>query len=178
MFNRGKDIAVIALSTALIIVGAFIKIQLPLEMYLTFQLFFVVLSGFLIGRKSAFAALSYMLLGLIGIPVFAAGGGFSYIFKPSFGYILAFIPAGYVVGLMTKNPDTSLMRYIIAGIIGILIIYVIGIIYLIFMVTFYMGSTVTAKYVFITLFLTTIWKDILLTVFAAVIAKRIRPLVR
>jgi biotin transport system substrate-specific component len=147
-------------------------------MYVTMQVFFVILSGFLVGKSSAIAAMAYLLIGLIGIPVFAAGGGFNYIVKPSFGYLLAFIPAGYIVGLLTKKNDTSFLKYFLSGLVGIAVIYAIGIIYLYFIVTFYNGGIVTAKYIFMTLFLSTIWKDILLTLLAAVIAKRIRRLVR
>lgn len=169
-----KSIAYIALSAALIAAGAFVRIPLGADMYITLQVFFVVLSGFLIGKAAAIAAFTYMLLGLIGIPVFAGGGGFNYIFKPSFGYILAFIPAGYVVGLMTKNGKASLLRYILAGLVGVAIIYAIGILYLTMIVTFYLGGGVTAKYVVVTLFLSTVWKDVLTVLLAAVIAVRVR----
>ncbi|MFA6867516.1 MAG: biotin transporter BioY [Clostridia bacterium] len=181
MNNRlksGRVIATLSLSTALIAVGAFIKIPLPMDMYITMQVFFVILSGFLVGRLSSVAALAYMCIGLIGLPVFAAGGGFSYIFKPSFGYILAFIPAGYLTGLLTKKQNCSFLRYFLSGIAGVIVIYIIGIIYLILIVTLYSGNTVTSKYIFITLFLSTIWKDILVTLLAAYVAKKIRRLVR
>lgn len=176
--NNGRLIATLSLSTALIAIGAFIKIPLPMEMFITMQVFFVILSGFLVGRLSFISALAYLCIGLVGIPIFAAGGGFMYIFKPSFGYILAFIPACYITGLLTQKQNCSFLRYFLSGLVGVVIIYGIGIIYLILMVTLYSGGSITAKYVFMTLFLSTIWKDILVTLLATYIAVKVRRLVR
>ena len=174
----GKQIATMSLATALIAAGAFIRIPLGMDMYITMQVFFVVLSGYLVGRASAASAFVYMVLGLVGIPIFAAGGGFYYIFKSTFGYIIGFVAAAYIIGTLTKKQDCSYIRYLLSGLLGVAVIYIIGITYLYFIVTLYLGKSVTAEYIFITLFLTTIWKDILVTVLAAAIAKKIRRLVR
>ena len=60
--------------------------------YFTLQFFFVLLAGIILGgKRGALAVGCYVALGLIGIPIFAAGGGIGYIFRPSFGYLLGFI---------------------------------------------------------------------------------------
>jgi len=76
---------------AMIVVGAFIKIPVPIVPF-TLQFLFTMLAGILLGGKDGCrAVVIYIFLGLIGLPIFAEGGGFAYIFKPSFGYIIGFI---------------------------------------------------------------------------------------
>ena len=79
---KTKELTVCALFAALIAVGAFIKIDIPLPMYtmhFTLQWFFVLMAGFLLGPKlAAVSVIVYLCIGLIGVPVFAAGGGHTY----------------------------------------------------------------------------------------------------
>ena len=83
-----KELTTCALFAALIAVGAFLKIDIPLPMYtmhFTLQWFFVLMAGFLLGKKLATTSvIVYLCIGLVGIPVFAAGGGPTYIFRPGF----------------------------------------------------------------------------------------------
>ena len=80
-----KDIALMGVFIALIIVGGFIKIPTPL-VPVTMQFFFCLLSGLLLGGiKGSLCVIIYVFMGLIGIPVFTAGGGFSYVLYPTFG---------------------------------------------------------------------------------------------
>lgn len=176
--TQAKTLTATALSAALIAVGAFIKIQMPFGLSMTMQVFFVILSAFLIGKHSAFAAFSYMSLGLIGLPIFSLGGGFNYILQPSFGYILAFIPSGYLMGKLTQSQNLSFFRYFMSALFGILLIYAIGILYFSLILKFYLQQAVTPRLIIYSLFLSLIWKDILSAVLAAVIAVRIRRLIR
>ena len=82
--------------SALIAVGAFIKIPVPVVPF-TLQVLFTTLAGLLLGGNlGALSALIYMLLGLSGVPVFTEGGGLSYLLKPTFGYIIGFVLGAYV----------------------------------------------------------------------------------
>ena len=65
----------------------------------------VLLVGAILGaRKGALSLLSYMLLGLAGMPWFsAASGGLAALAKPSFGYILGFIPAAWLIGKLSER---------------------------------------------------------------------------
>lgn len=93
-----------ALFTALIAIGAFIQVPVPYLDYFTLQFLFVILSGMILGPKyGAISVVIYVLIGLMGIPIFAAGGGIQYIFRPSFGYLLGFIAAAFTVGIVAKN---------------------------------------------------------------------------
>lgn len=90
-------IAQCAIFTALIAIGAFIQIPVPYMDYFTLQFFFVLLAGILLGSKlGGLAVLLYVVIGLLGIPIFAAGGSLAYIVRPSFGYLLGFI-AGHIL---------------------------------------------------------------------------------
>ena len=97
-----KDIILTALFAALTAIGAFLKIPFPLAA-ITMQSFFTAMAAILLGRK--YGALSqgvYVLIGLVGIPIFALGGGFSYVFQPTFGFLLGLIPAAWVIGALCR----------------------------------------------------------------------------
>ena len=75
-----KSLILCSLFAALIAVGAFIKIPIPVVPF-TLQVLFTTLAGLLLGPKlGAISVGIYLLIGLIGIPVFTQGGGPSYIF--------------------------------------------------------------------------------------------------
>lgn len=77
--QKTKNMVLCAMFVALIAVGAFIRIPIPVVPF-TLQILFINLAGLLLGGKlGAIAAGSYMIIGLIGLPVFAEGGGLSYI---------------------------------------------------------------------------------------------------
>ena len=93
-----KSLILCSLFAALIAVGAFIKIPIPVVPF-TLQVLFTTLAGLLLGPKlGAISVGIYLLIGLIGIPVFTQGGGPSYIFQPTFGYLIGFLIGTYFTG--------------------------------------------------------------------------------
>lgn len=120
-----------SLFTALITIGAYIQIPAsPLP--ITMQTIFVILSGIILdGRYGALSSLIYMLMGILGIPVFSGGGGIGYILRPSFGFIIGFIPASFIAGSIADfaGRRVSTPRIIAAFIAGEAVIYLIGITY-------------------------------------------------
>lgn len=52
----------------------------------------------------------YVAVGLAGVPIFAAGGGISYLFRPSFGYLLGFIAAAWLTGFLCRKTRAARMR--------------------------------------------------------------------
>ena len=83
-----------ALLAALTAAGAFIRIPIGISV-ITLQFLFTAMAGVLLGPGGG--ALSqgvYVALGLVGLPIFTAGGGFGYVLQPSFGFLLGLIPAG------------------------------------------------------------------------------------
>lgn len=125
-----RDMAIIPIFSVLTAVGAFIKIPVgPVPVSL--QTVFVVLSALILGRKAVYAQLIYVLLGLLGLPVFTGGGGIGYIFTPTFGYLLGFILAAFIMGsLRDALKDTSFLRLLPMALLGLVIIYASGVTYL------------------------------------------------
>ncbi|MGN1317520.1 MAG: biotin transporter BioY, partial [Lachnospirales bacterium] len=117
---KTKDLVRCALFTALISIGAFIQIPVPMMDYFTLQLAFVLLAGMILGPTyGALSATVYVVAGLIGFPIFAAGGGISYILRPSFGYLLGFIAAAFISGLVCKKVNVHTFKiYIMAAFSG------------------------------------------------------------
>ena len=73
-----KDLTLVALFSALIAVGAFIKIPFLL-VPITLQTLFIVLSALVLERKLAvLSVIVYIMIGLVGFPIFANGGGINY----------------------------------------------------------------------------------------------------
>jgi len=126
-----RDITHIGIFTALTSIGAFISIPIG-PVPITLQTFFVLLSGIILGSKKAmFSLIAYVLLGLIGLPIFAEfSGGLQTIFKPSFGFLIGYIIAAYCVGLFIENKPKTIKNMSIAVLMGTLIIYAIGLPYM------------------------------------------------
>lgn len=99
-----KMLCLTALFAALTAVGAFVRIPAP-GAPVTLQFFFTLTAGLLLGAKwGAVSQLLYVFIGLLGLPVFSLGGGFSYVLQPSFGFVAGLIPAAALAGLLRKKP--------------------------------------------------------------------------
>lgn len=133
--------------TVLTMLGAFIRIPLfftPVPV--TLQSFFVLLSGAVLGRRwGGLSQLFYVLLGMIGFPIFAgANAGLSYLAGPTGGYIIGFVLAAYVTGEMVRKKDNFLCLALAMG-LGTGIIYLTGTLWLAWTLrigvarTFYLG---------------------------------------
>jgi len=87
---------------------------------ITGQVFMVLLSGIILGSEfGAFSQMIYVFMGIAGIPWFALGS----LFSPTGGYLIGFIIAPYIVGIISRK-RTSLIP--IALSIGLFIIYLFG----------------------------------------------------
>ena len=170
------EIALCALFIALIAVGAFIRRPTPL-VPITFQYTMVMLAGMLLGPKlGAFSAFAYMVIGLMGVPIFTAGGGPSYVLKPSFGYIIGFVFAAFVVGLIShKKENPSYKMLVVSGFTGLLVCYIFGMVYCMLMMDLYLHSPMPFSKAIVSLFLIFLPGDGILTVIFAYVAKRVKP---
>ena len=84
----------------------------------------------LLGRRFGFISiLIYIIVGLFFLPVFALGGGWRYIFEYSFGYILAFLPAAFILGTILKK-DYTYKNVAKAVFFAVLTIHLIGVFYM------------------------------------------------
>ena len=111
--------------------AAQIAIPLPFTpVPLTLQTFAVLLTGAALGSmRGAISMALYAVVGMVGVPWFAQGSsGYA---APSFGYILGFIVAAFIVGRIAENGATrSVPRTAGLMIIGNLVIYAIGVTWL------------------------------------------------
>ena len=178
MNTKTKSMVYCGLFTALIAVGAFIKVPVPVVPF-TLQYLFTMLAGLLLGAKrGAIAVLAYMLLGLAGLPIFTEGGGLWYLLKPSFGYIIGFVIGTYVTGRIAETvPKKTIPHYLIANLAGLAIVYASGMSYYYVICNYVINTPIALWPLFLYCFILAVPGDIALSVVGAVIAKRVRPLV-
>ena len=178
--NKTAMLCMCALFTALTAVGAFIKIPIP-YVPSTLQVFFTTLAGLILGGKyGALSVGAYVALGLIGVPIFVEGGGFFYVAKPTFGYLIGFIIGTYVTGKIANAVSSPSLKRILAAIFaGLGIVYALGTVY------FYLASNLWIENGAISIgvcllhcFVLVCPGDIVFSIVAAFIAKRLIPIAR
>ncbi len=172
-----KHLTLMGLFTALIAVGAFIKVPISF-VPVTLQTFFVSLAGLMLGKKyGALTLICYTVLGLIGLPIFTSGGGIGYIFVPTFGYVLGFIVGAFATGALVQNAKPSFWRYFLASLVGLFCVYAIGLVYLYAMRNFYLGEPMGVYTLLLNGFLLTVPGDIVFSAVAAFVALRLTPVI-
>ena len=98
-----KNMTMVGVFVVLIAVGAFIKFPIWFIPF-SLQFIFTNLAGLILGKKyGALAVIIYAIVGLLGVPIFTAGGGIGYVFQPSFGYIIGMAVGAFVFGHYTEN---------------------------------------------------------------------------
>lgn len=137
-----KSLVLCSLFASLVCVGAFIKIPGPLVPF-TMQWFFTAMAGLLLGSRLGFySVFAYIFIGLMGAPVFTKGGGISYVLQPTFGYIIGFCVAAYIIGKFSENKQKNFKNFFIANMLGLIVVYTIGFIYLYAIMVFVLGKNV------------------------------------
>ncbi|WP_017415261.1 biotin transporter BioY [Clostridium tunisiense] len=171
-----RDLILVAMFAALTAVGAFIKIPIPYVPF-TLQFLFCALAGVILGSKlGAMSQIVYVAIGLLGVPVFTEGGGFSYIFKPTFGYLIGFIVAAYVIGKIRESlKELTFIKAIFMTIAGLFFVYLFGVIYLYISYNFYLGKNISLYFAFFYGFVVCVAGDLLLVIFTAYISIKVLP---
>lgn len=126
MNSKSKDLTYMAISIALLAVCSWISIPfiVPFTMQ-TFAVFFVL--GFLGGKKGTLSIIIYILLGAVGVPVFAGfAGGFGILFGNTGGYILGFILSGLFMWAAEKIFGKSRRVFFLSAFIGLFLCYTFG----------------------------------------------------
>ncbi|PLV56908.1 biotin transporter BioY [Thermotoga sp. SG1] len=164
-----RELVKAGIFTALIAVGAWISIPIG-PVPFTLQVFFVFLSAYILGKKyGTLSIAAYVLLGAIGLPVFANfKGGAQVLVGPTGGYLFGFILGGFVIGLLSEKRE-NFVWYLVSGLSGLGIIYVLGV----FVLNFYVHDIKKAVALGFAPF---IWFDLIKLVVAAVIALRLKKL--
>ena len=132
-----REVILGALFVALITVGTFIRIPVGGDVF-TLQFLFTLLAGLILGAKlGAMSVAVYILLGLIGVPVFASGGGMGYVMQPTFGYLVGFVLQAFFCGYFSRRlKKVSIAKLIFINYCGLLIVYLFGVSYFYFATVF------------------------------------------
>jgi biotin transport system substrate-specific component len=97
----------------------------------TAQIGAVLLIGCVGGPNAgAVSQIAYLVLGLSRLPIFSQGGGWLYWQEPTFGYLLGFIPAAWITGLLAFRESPSLESLGVSCIGGLLTLHLFGVVYL------------------------------------------------
>lgn len=171
-----KDIAQIALFAALTAVGAFIRVPLPFVPF-TLQTFFVALSGALLGaRKGMMAQLLYVVIGLLGVPIFTKGGGLGYVFQPSFGYLVGFILSAWLTGrLVERLKELKILKVFACILAGLAVTYLLGVTHLYLISNLYLKNVMPLGKAIYYGFLVTIGGDLLTLYPASILVAKLKP---
>lgn len=128
--NRSKwstqDIVYVGVFAVLITICSWISIPTLVPFTLqTFAVFAAV--GILGGRRGTFAVLVYILMGAIGLPVFAGfSGGAGVLFGTTGGYILGFLLTGLLYWGITKVLGEKFWVMILSMVLGLIVCYAFG----------------------------------------------------
>ena len=117
-----------SLFAALMAAGAYMAIPIgPVPIVL--QNMFVFLSGLLLGSRWGLASVAvYLLAGIVGLPVFAGGtGGIGRIFGPTGGFLLGYLPVGFLVGRMAERLPRRMVWDVAAMTAGAMLLYACGV---------------------------------------------------
>ncbi len=139
-----KSMVFVALMAAFLCIFSPISIPLPL-VPITLQTFAVFAASALLGwKKGTLAVLVYLLLGLIGLPVFSGWtGGFSSFATPSGGYIIGFLFTALVTGFLIDRFPNRLWIYPVAMTAGLAVCYLFGTLWFLIYMNVWMSTPYT-----------------------------------
>jgi biotin transport system substrate-specific component len=123
-----RALVLIAAGTLLLMVSA--KVQVPMwPVPMTMQTLAVLLIGMIYGPRLGAATVAvYLMEGAIGLPVFASGGGFLYLVGPTGGYLVGYLAAALIVGMMAgRGFGRNVWTTAAAMLVGIAVIYAAGV---------------------------------------------------
>ena len=126
-----RDLLLITVGALFVAILAQVKIPLPFTpVPLTGQTFAVLLVAAVMGSKRGAASMAvYIALGAFGLPVFAGGAaGMAYLSGATLGYLIGFVAAAYVVGLLAERGlERNIRTSILPFLVGTIIIYACGV---------------------------------------------------
>ena len=127
---------------ALTAVGAFISVPLQ-PVPVTLHTLFVNLAAALLGGSlGALSQITYVLLGIIGLPVFSGGkAGFGVLLGPTGGYLIGFIAGAFFMGKLAElNSRPKFLYFFLIMVAGHVVIYSCGIIQLLYVAKLTLGK--------------------------------------
>lgn len=171
------DLVYIAVGAALLAVCAWISIPLTVPFTMqTFGIFFVLSA--LGGKRGTCSILVYILLGAIGVPVFAQfSSGLGILLGNTGGYILGFLLTGAIYIVMTKLLGEKLPVRIAALVLGLAVCYAFGTAWFMYLYTKANGA-VTLGTVLSWCVIPFVIPDLVKLALAVVISARLKPVIK
>lgn len=176
MTNSTRSIAFAALFVALITVCSWISI--PFAVPFTLQTFAVFITCIVLGGKLGFfTILTYVILGAIGLPVFAGfKGGLGALFGPTGGYILGFLLSALIIWILTSIFNTKIPVIIASSAIGLILCYAFGTLWFMYVYT-QDGNTISLFSVLSMCVFPFIIPDLIKIALAIILGRNIKKLV-
>jgi biotin transport system substrate-specific component len=170
-----REMILVAFFAALMAVGAYIsKVWPPDVVPFSILPLLSMLAGVILGpRLGALSMVIYLLVGLIGIPVFASPpyGGFTYILKPTFGFVVSFIAGAYIAGFIVHRKERpGWGTFISAMFLSNIAMYLIGLPWMYLVFNFYTDQVMTFIQVFMMMALY-LFLDFFKAIIAAIVGK-------
>jgi biotin transporter BioY len=108
------------------------KVSIPFyPVPMTFQTFVVYFIAASMGMVGFYSTVSYVMLGLMGLPIFAAGGGLGYVMSPTFGFLYGMVLSSLFIAYFSKNLfNRNITKLILAIFVGAIITFVCGVAHL------------------------------------------------
>lgn len=127
-----RKMIVASLFAAIISILAQVSIPLPLGVPITGQTLAIGLAATILGSKhGTLSTLLYLMIGAVGIPVFAQmTGGFGVLVGPTGGFLIGFIPASFIIGFYLEKTSFTIKNALIANVIGMFISLIFGTVWL------------------------------------------------
>ena len=171
---KARNLILTALFAALTAIGAFIRIPFAFSS-ITLQFFFTTMAGVLLGaRWGAASQAVYVLLGLVGLPIFTQGGGFSYVLQPTFGFLVGLIPAAWLIGYMSRK-KSGFWWLCLSCLAGLCVLYLIGMPYMAVILNVYLAKGMSLRSLLMAGMLPFLPGDMVKIAVTALLCGRLRP---
>ena len=180
MQQKTKYLALSAMCVALMAVGSYLRFPLPfMDVQFTTQVFFLLVTGLILPPVySAGALMAYVLLGLVGFPVFSQGGGLQTVLTPNFGYLLGFVFSAFVTAFLHKKWKDKRLYYLLPAVAGIFAVYAIALPYVALLSSLYQAKPVAFGTLMQFYFLTFLPLDLVKALGAAAVARQVNRALR
>ena len=108
------------------------KVSIPFyPVPMTFQTFIVYFIAASMGMIGFYSTLSYVILGLMGLPIFAAGGGIGYVMSPTFGFLYGMVLGSLAIAYFSKDLfNKNFNKITFSILLGALIVFLCGVLHL------------------------------------------------
>ncbi len=174
---KTRDITLTALMIALLVICS--QLSIPIQpVPITLQTLAALLTGYLLRPKNAFfTGFCYLLMGVIGLPVFAGfSGGYQSFLSPAFGFVISFMFAAATGAIyLSKVKHRTFKHLFLAGMLMSLVIYGIGLPYMWLVLAQVNGVTLNLTELLIAGLIPFIPGDMVKILFATLLAKQLSP---